>query len=345
MKLHIAALLLPVMSLVLSSCSTSKQIEHCGGIVITLSFDDYREKPDAYPELENILKTRLKHIDKSKVDVERKAQGLVITCRKPEDDEFKRMRFLLTSSGHLEFLETFRRQDVFGYLYQANLILCNKRGLETDSLTFYSEDNDALLTKEEIKKSYPIFEYLEPNLNQIQESYHVIDERNMVGMAKEEHVYQVIETLALPEVQSVCPENMLLIWSSYKIGDEKYRELYAVKRSKGMPVLDNTYIKESDVYKTRLNEYAPFIEFTKEGAELWADLTENNIQNYIAICIDNAVYSCPLVNFKILSGKAMLNSGFSKAEAEDVNAIILHPLPVALEEINIQIIEPERKPI
>ncbi len=75
------------------------------------------------------------------------------------------------------------------------------------------------------------------------------------------------------------------------------------------------------------------LEFNREGAELFAELTKENIGKRLAIYLDGVPISAPVVQSEITNGQAVISGGFDLAEAkqlaQDLNADAL-PVPVEL---------------
>lgn len=84
-----------------------------------------------------------------------------------------------------------------------------------------------------------------------------------------------------------------------------------------------------------LNTGAPIIalEFTKEGGDLFAEITERNVGNIVAIYLDGAPISTPVVQQKITGGEAVITGSFTVEESKQLvgrlNSGAL-PVPVAL---------------
>ncbi len=77
------------------------------------------------------------------------------------------------------------------------------------------------------------------------------------------------------------------------------------------------------------------LEFDREGAELFAEITERNIGRPVAIYLDGYPISVPTVNEKISGGKAVISGNFSIAEAKElVQRLKAGALPVPIELIN-----------
>ena len=75
------------------------------------------------------------------------------------------------------------------------------------------------------------------------------------------------------------------------------------------------------------------LQFTSEGGDIFAKLTEQNVGKQIGIFVDNNLISAPVVNEKIPSGSAVINGQFSVDEAkklaQNINAGAL-PAPITL---------------
>jgi preprotein translocase subunit SecD len=81
------------------------------------------------------------------------------------------------------------------------------------------------------------------------------------------------------------------------------------------------------------NEPYVALEFNSEGSRIFDRITGENVGKRIAIVLDNAVYSAPVVRERISGGKASITGGFTPDEAKDL-AIVLRagalPAPVAV---------------
>jgi len=79
------------------------------------------------------------------------------------------------------------------------------------------------------------------------------------------------------------------------------------------------------------NEPYVGIEFDREGAGIFAEVTEKNVGRRLAIVLDGNVYSAPRINERIPAGQAQITGRFTMEEARDL-AIVLRagalPAPV-----------------
>ncbi len=83
------------------------------------------------------------------------------------------------------------------------------------------------------------------------------------------------------------------------------------------------------------------LEFDKEGSDLFAQLTKENIGKRLAIYLDNVPISAPVVQSEITNGQAVISGGFSIEEAKQlVRDLNSGALPVPIELIGQSIIGP-----
>ncbi|MDP3997203.1 MAG: protein translocase subunit SecD [Candidatus Andersenbacteria bacterium] len=83
------------------------------------------------------------------------------------------------------------------------------------------------------------------------------------------------------------------------------------------------------------------LEFDGEGADLFAQLTKDNLQKRIAIYLDGSPISAPVVQSEITNGKAVISGGFTIDEAKQLaQGLNAGALPVPIELIGQQIIGP-----
>ncbi len=83
------------------------------------------------------------------------------------------------------------------------------------------------------------------------------------------------------------------------------------------------------------------VEFDKQGTELFAKITKENIGKTVGIFLDGELISAPVVNEEIASGGAQISGNFTVAEAKElVRNLNLGALPVPIELDSTQTIGP-----
>jgi preprotein translocase subunit SecD len=74
------------------------------------------------------------------------------------------------------------------------------------------------------------------------------------------------------------------------------------------------------------------VEFSPEGARLFAALTEANVGRNLAIILDGVVQSAPVIRQAIRDGRAIIEGNFTPEEARDLKAVLqAGALPAPLE--------------
>jgi len=106
---------------------------------------------------------------------------------------------------------------------------------------------------------------------------------------------------------------------------------YLVKKR---TLLTGDYIADARVLiDPELNEPYVAITFNKQGARIFARITEANVGKRLAIILDNRVHSAPVIREKIPHGEARITGAFTLEEARDL-AVVLRagalPAPIRI---------------
>ncbi len=64
------------------------------------------------------------------------------------------------------------------------------------------------------------------------------------------------------------------------------------------------------------------IDFNRQGADIFARITSDNVGRRFAIILDDIVYSAPNIREPILGGSAQISGGFTQAEALDLSRVL-----------------------
>lgn len=97
--------------------------------------------------------------------------------------------------------------------------------------------------------------------------------------------------------------------------------------------LTGQHFKRAEVTFSNLNQPTVSIEFNDEGAKLFEEITQRNVNKPVAIFVGGQLISAPNVNEKITGGSAVISGSFTPDEAEelkrDLNTGAI-PAPVSL---------------
>lgn len=106
--------------------------------------------------------------------------------------------------------------------------------------------------------------------------------------------------------------------------------------------LTGKYLKSAQLaFDPNTNDPIILLQFNDEGAKIFEDLTAKNIGKALAIYIDNARLSAPVVQNKISGGNAQVTGKFTIQEAKElVRNLNAGALPVPIQMISQQIVGP-----
>ena len=81
-------------------------------------------------------------------------------------------------------------------------------------------------------------------------------------------------------------------------------------------------LSNAQVSVSNMNQPYVSIDFNREGASVFARVTAENVKKRMAIVLDDAVYSAPVINERIGGGSAMVEGGFTYEEARDLALVL-----------------------
>jgi len=138
-----------------------------------------------------------------------------------------------------------------------------------------------------------------------------------------------------PEVQAIFPRNIKFLYSAKPIfaADDENNDtgknflgIYAIESPFGSeftPKIDGRVIVDArQDFDPITNEVVVSMAMNAEGAKDWAKMTGANVNQSIAIVLDDLVYSAPNVNSEITGGSSQIQGNFDLAEAQDLANIL-----------------------
>ncbi len=101
-------------------------------------------------------------------------------------------------------------------------------------------------------------------------------------------------------------------------------EVYAVEKVNGLDKapLEGDGVAESNQGYDDKGQPSIKMQMTPTGARTWANLTEKNNGRYVAISLDDMVYSSPRVNGKIEGGNTEISGNFTVEAAQDLANVL-----------------------
>ncbi len=83
-------------------------------------------------------------------------------------------------------------------------------------------------------------------------------------------------------------------------------------------LLDQTALESAKPDTDALGQPIIDINFTKSGAQRFAEVTRENVHQRLAVIIDGQVCEAPVIQMEISGGKAQITGGFNKTEVKDL---------------------------
>ncbi len=307
-----------------------------------------REKVDE--SVNSAFEVLNKRIDKFGVvqpNIQRLGNSGRILVELPGAKDVNRINTLLSQTAQLEFWMTYTANDVYPFLIKANDIVKAKQkgGAEkpADSLgaKLASEDEKS---KKDLKKEPILGKVIGGGGGPIVAKFNINDTATVGGY------------LRSPEVRAALPGNLRyakFVWGkSEPIVDEKTKketgesaDLYALRGNKSdeAPLSGGVIIEARDDFD-QMGRPSVSMQMNTTGARVWEQMTgeAHRTQGFIAIVLDNVVYSAPGVTTGAISGGSSIITGkFSVTETKDLaNVLRAGKLPASAEIVQSQVVGP-----
>ncbi|MCF0175011.1 MAG: protein translocase subunit SecDF [Bacteroidales bacterium] len=293
----------------------------------------------------NVLRNRIDRFGVTQPNIQKLGNSGKILIELPGVKEPERVRKLLQGTASLEFWETFSSNEIQPYLQEANARLAEIFADDTVEATAKTDDivdaeiNDAGNENEayeQYKKQNPLFAVLQPS------QYNSA----CIGYSSYSDTAKVNKFLSMPEIASLFPAEFIPMWTvhpSEGFGNGTIYELIAICSNSrdGKAPLDGGCVTDARSQYSNSGNAEVSMNMNAEGANIWANLTKENVGKEIAIVLDGMVYSYPRVNGPITGGSSQITGNFTPEEAEDLaNVLKSGKLPAPATIIQEQVVGP-----
>lgn len=281
----------------------------------------------------NVLRSRIDNFGVVQPNIMRLPNSHRILVELPGVKEPQRVRDLLQRTAQLEFWLTYDANEMWRSLQEADtqlgkeLAASNTETVENEPAAvekpaaegLFSEltettEPDEVHTGRFDRARNPLFALLDPSYAG----------GAVMGAAYKSDMAAVTEYLARPAIRQLFPADVRFMWSVK--GDDKIDGryyLYAIKAQGGKAPLDGSVVTEaSEQYQQHGATAEVSMAMNSEGAQRWARLTGENIGKCVAIVLDGAVYSAPVVRTKIDKGVSSISGDFTIQEAKDLANVL-----------------------
>jgi SecD/SecF fusion protein len=303
----------------------------------------------------NIITTRIDQFGVVSPNVQQLEQAGRIMVDLPGVKDKDRVRKLLQGTANLEFWEVYENTSdmqktllAINELVKANIAAEKAKSAESNDLNNTAsakekktDTNEPSLLNElssdtskadtsamanNVAVQYPFFSILQPS--QISNTKETAGP--VIGMSQIKDTARVNTYLKLAISRNIVPRDMRFAWSAKPIEDKNKKptniyELYALKITgrDGKAPLDGDAVTSARMELDPASGSAYVsMSMNSEGATKWARLTAQNIQQCIAIVMDNMVYSAPVVQAEIKGGNSQISGNFTQAEATDLSNLL-----------------------
>ena len=228
----------------------------------------------------------------------------------------------------------------------SGLLAGGKGGKETKTTaaTGSKTTDSTKLKEEEAIKKNPLFAVLHPSLTQAQDAF---VPGPVIGYVLKKDTGKLNKYLALDVVKNKFPSN---VHFAYGADDNKKGRdpnavlpLYAIKMpAGGKAKLEGDHITSARADYSPLNGQPDVnMEMDINGARLWKEMTGRNVGGYVAVVLDERVYSCPRVDNEIATGSTEISGSFTAEQAQDLaNILKSGKLPAPAHIVQEQVVGP-----
>ncbi|WP_394678158.1 protein translocase subunit SecDF [uncultured Sphingobacterium sp.] len=304
-----------------------------------------KEADNAIQNSYKVLRTRIDKFGVASPNIQIQQGTNRILIELPGVKDESRVRNLLQGSAKLEFYETYTNQEVYPILENIDKTLASTLkaapAATTNAAADTSKKSDDLLSnltggKKDAKKDSaavnlgqknPLFEILRANAYLNENQQPTLGPGPLVGIASLKDTAKVNAYLQRPEVKSILPGNLKLLWAVKP--EQKTPEqlsLYAIKGSgqDNGAVLTGDVITDATANFDEKNQPVVGMQMNSEGAHQWKKITAKAAQNRdaIAIVLDNVVYSAPSVNGEIPNGSSSISGSFTVEDTKDLANVL-----------------------
>jgi SecD/SecF fusion protein len=321
-----------------------------------------REANDAFDRTFRVMRTRIDQFGVAQPNINPDRERGIITVELPGIQDQERVRKYLQSSANLQFWEVYNISEVINSITKAdeafNVLMGGKSTDTTaktdtaDKRTDTTSRDTSVLSKElnntgsktdtsaATRKS--LGQYIGFSINP--QSGPV--DNGQIGVVAIKDTSIVRTYLENPAIKNNFPAD--LVWT-YGIPDvienkkSQFVALYGLK-TKGRdkaPLEGEAVVEARSDFDPTTGQPQVSMRMNPIGARIWSDLTAANDKRFIAIVLDNIVYSAPRVNGRIDGGNSSISGSFSSEEATDLaNILKAGKLPAPAKIVAEQVVGP-----
>jgi SecD/SecF fusion protein len=273
------------------------------------------QSADAIKQTYNVIEKRIVGVGVAQPNINLDENKGVINVELAGVKDPQRIRALITAGAKLQFWSVvmLRDQNFQKTFFDADKALAS----------FLKGSNDSSLTAEQKAK-------IDSNNNGILTSIvglavdpknNQIEDGPVLGRVMAKDTGLLNSYLNNPVfVSALGPNYKILYGAKEKSKGGAFFQLYVMDKVNGSDKapLEGEGVAESSQSYDEKGKPSIKMQMTSAGSVTWANLTEKNNGRFVAISLDDVVYSAPRVNGKIEGGNTEISGAFSVEEAQDL---------------------------
>lgn len=296
-----------------------------------------------------VLSERIDKFGVVQPNIQKLGESGRILVELPGAKDIDRVKKLLQSTAQLEFWETYRISEIQNFLLAANQTLREtEKTADTEEIDTTEETPstgiDSLLTDsatdslEAARANNPLFAKLSPG-----------QFGPVLGVAAVKDTATINKWLKRSDIRSLLSGEQRFarfVWGKEDSQRSKgFLELYALKSNRSnTPPLSGNVITGANEAFDQMGKPSVEMQMNTKGAQKWEEMTGKafSSQGYIAIVLDNVVYSAPgVTSGPISGGRSQISGNFTVSETKDLaNILRAGKLPASADIIQSEVVGP-----
>ena len=292
-----------------------------------------------------IIRDRVDRYGVTEPSIQRQGSRRIVVELPGVDDE-QRVRDLLRGTARLEFRlmanpQALRQslQDIIQYYESAAL----QDTAAVDTAAADTAGAGELLAGDEAAEdtSFDVNQLLDEGEqpqdqaggNPLLEVMQPVGQSVIFGAVAPEDTAEANRLLSRPAVQEMLPRSVELMYTANQESMQGGGERYFLLGVREEAELTGDVITDSRVTFSQTNEAKVSMTMNSQGARTWARITGANVNEPVAVVLDNVVYSYPTIMGRIPGGRTEITGLESRQEAQDIVTVLKSgalPAPVEI---------------
>ena len=280
------------------------------------------QSTQAFNNTYRILRTRIDRFGLASPNINPDATKGIINIELAGVNDKERVRSYLQSTANLQFFEvyTFENRDLQNAIVAADkAIEASLNGISDTTANVKADTSKLNPNKNPLLK---MVQFTQPYQGKNGQAIYPAE----IGYTFKTDTSKLNAYLALPEVKSKFPSNLVFMYGKNESEDPKSKDvvpIYAIKTlDNGQAELEGDHVANAAQDFDERGKVAIKMNMDKLGTSIWAKMTSKNVGKPLAIVLDNIVYSAPNVNDAITTGNSSISGNYTLKTAQDLAEIL-----------------------